>query len=120
MKVKLCIVIGSVFFLFIGFSALGQTGCIGNNIPFQTNGTMYTSRNSDGSYQLYGAKVVAPENSFCLNSTGSSCVIRGLISYSGSEVSYGPLPCPVDSKLLFPLMAGVIFAALRMRFSSPK
>ncbi|MFD0941529.1 hypothetical protein [Pedobacter boryungensis] len=87
-------------FLFCNLSLFAQTGCIASGIPFQSDGTMYLSYNgSTGYYDLYGAKSTTPYSTYCITATGRSCLVRGLGVYSGTEVTYGPFPCPVDSNL---------------------
>lgn len=92
-----------------------QVGCIGQNIPLQINGTMYTSRASGGYFELYGARDVNPYANYCVTPTGGSCVIKGLASYQGTEVTYGPLPCPIDTDMAVLLLAGVAYGSFRIR-----
>lgn len=84
--------------LHISLPCLAQTGCIASGIPLQADGTLYMSYNSStGYYDLYGAKTNNPYSTYCVSPRGRSCLIKGIGTYSGTEVNYGALPCPIDS-----------------------
>lgn len=92
------------FLLLSNLPVLAQTGCIASGIPFQTDGSMYMTYNaSTGYYDLYGMRTVNPYAMYCVNNTGRSCYVRGLGLYNGTEVSFGPLPCAIDS-FIYPVL----------------
>ncbi len=109
---KLNVILLVLLFYFFKSSAAAQVGCIGNSIPLQPSGAMYTSYNSQGYYEVYGTKYTNPTLTFCVQETGNSCNLKGLGSYVGTEVTFGPLPCPLDA-YVFPLVFGRAFLAIR-------
>ncbi len=110
------IVVISFFLMCIANSStLAQRGCIASNIPFQMNGTMYTTYSSGGYFELYGAKYINPNATFCIKETGNNCVVRGLASYSGTEVTFGPYPCPIDSYVYLLFTCLVLYGVFKLK-----
>lgn len=103
-------------FISFSFSLYAQRGCVASGIPFQTDGTLYTSYNSStGAYDLYGSKVVNPSTLYCMSSTGRNCLVKGLGTYSGMEYTYGTLPCPIDSGSNVLIFFTLCYAVVRFK-----
>lgn len=102
-------------FMMIDHPAIAQRGCIASGIPFQIDGTMYTTYNSAGYYDLYGTKVTNPYQIYCIVETGLGCMIRGIFTtYYGIEVSFGPLPCPIDSHIYAIFVCIFLFGVFKL------